>query len=63
MTRKEAIKILKDSMAGRMVMYKDSIQATQMAIAALEKSPHWMPLPQAPTVAKNATVKEKGGKE
>ena len=22
---------------------------------------HWMPLPQAPTVAKNATVKEKGG--
>lgn len=21
---------------------------------------HWMPLPQAPTVAKNATVKEKG---
>lgn len=22
---------------------------------------HWMPLPQAPTVAENATVKEKGG--
>lgn len=42
MTRKEAIKILKDSMAGRMVLYKDSIQATQMAIAALEKSPHWI---------------------
>ena len=38
MTRKEAIKILKDSMAGRMVLYKDSIQATQMAIAALEDS-------------------------
>ncbi len=117
MTRKEAIKILKDSMAGRMVLYKDSIQATQMAIAALEKSPHWisveddlpkedvfvqvvcdgyvsiarrhenrwqlgfgtktadyliytpyndkithwMSLPEAPTVAKNATVQEKGG--
>ena len=42
MTRKEAIKILKDSMAGRMVLYKDSIQATQMAINALEKSPHWI---------------------
>ena len=38
MTRKEAIKILKDSMAGRMVLYKDSIQATQMAINALEDS-------------------------
>lgn len=122
-------------MAGRMVLYKDSIQATQMAINALEKSPHWisvkkalpprntffnisniknediekyglkdreldtsigclvvicggmlglanynykvkawstaccdevthwMPLPQAPTIAKNATVKEKGGEE
>lgn len=24
---------------------------------------HWMPLPQAPTVAKNATVKKKGGKQ
>lgn len=23
---------------------------------------HWMPLPEAPTVAKNATVNEKGGK-
>lgn len=22
---------------------------------------HWMPMPEAPTVAKNATVKEKGG--
>lgn len=29
-------------MAGRMVLYKDSIQATQMAIAALEKYPHWI---------------------
>lgn len=38
MTRKEAIKILKNSMAGRMVLYKDSIQATQMAINALEDS-------------------------
>lgn len=42
MTCKEAIKILKDSMAGRMVLYKDSIQATQMAIAALEIFPHWI---------------------
>lgn len=24
---------------------------------------HWMPLPEAPTVAKNATVNEKGGEE
>ena len=24
---------------------------------------HWMPLPEAPTVAKNATVNEKGGKQ
>lgn len=24
---------------------------------------HWMPMPQAPIVAKNATVKEKGGKK
>lgn len=24
---------------------------------------HWMPKPEAPTVAKNATVKKKGGKQ
>lgn len=29
----------------------------------LDDITHWMPLPEAPIVAKNATVKEKGGEE
>lgn len=28
-----------------------------------ENVTHWMPMPQPPTIAKNATVKEKGDKE
>lgn len=38
-------------------------QAKAWGIACGEEITHWMPLPQPPTVAKNATVKKKGGEE
>ena len=64
MTRKEAIKVLKDSMAGRMVLYKDSVEATQMAIDALEKleavSVEKEKVVQAPTIVNEEGFKTTG---
>lgn len=39
--------------------YKEKAWST----ACCDEVTHWMPLPQPPTVAKNATVKKKGGEE